>query len=398
MEVQAIKSEISSAVRKTNRDQAALVSGEWAALPLTFADLLMQMFQPCQASLENPEGIESVEMEKGACAVQNLTNLTMLPQETLLQTMEDPLHADAVPNGQQFSGPPADTPEWMAANAEEVEAISELQQAVPEVLAEMGKTGLQVTVQKDGTFDAVLQKDGDQSSAVEAENKRTDIPAIKIVPKEKTTAPNVFTDTQGRVALASRMRKYELPEEPQESQNYSQQMVPAREGFENVFNRTAAQNVAQTSQNHQLLNQICSQIKEKVSLGEQVFSMKLNPESMGEITIKLQEEGGKTVLHITALNAQTTQLINNELPSLREILSPMQVRVQDASTQEQTGSFSQMADMQQHFGANGQAFGQRQEYHEEEKHPKSMGRVYSQEIRLPELTMSAMTDGLDTYV
>lgn len=394
MEVQAIKSEISSAARKTSRDQAALVSGEWAALPLTFADLLMQMFQPCQASLENPEGLESVEVEKGSCAVQNLTNLTMLPQETLLQIMEDPLRADAVPNGQQFSGPPADTLEWLAANAEEVETISGLQQTVPEVLAEMGKTGLQVTVQKDGTFDA-LQKDGDQSSAVEVENRHTDVPAIKIVAEEKTTAENFFTDTQGRVALASRMRKYELPEEPQ---NYPEQVVSTREGFENVLNRADTENVAQTPQNHQLLNQLCSEIKEKVSLGKQVFSMKLNPESMGEITIKLQDEGGKTVLHITAANTQTTQLINNELPSLREILSPMQVRVQDASTQEQTGSFSQMADMQQHFGTNGQAFGQGQEFRDEGKHPQSLGRIYPQEMRLPELTMSAMTDGLDTYV
>lgn len=390
MEFQTIKREVPSIVRKTNRDQAALASGEWAALPMTFADLLMQMFQPCQASMENSENTET---ENEFYVVQGLASV---PLETSLPESEEPLLSAIIPNDQQFPRPSVAAFELTAANGEESETVSQLPQTASPVPPEMVKPGLMENKQGERIFNIDLPEGMELKPAVGLSNRQTDSAiVVGSVPEESQPESNIFADTQGRVALASRLRQYELPEEPQD---YPGQLSPANEGVENVFDKAAVQNAVHVSQNYELLDQLCSEIKEKVSLGKQVFSMKLKPEALGEITIKLQEESGKTVLHITAANTQTTQLINNELPSLREILSPMQVRVQDASTQEQAGSFSQMANMQQHFGTNGQSFGQQQEYRDRGESSKSVRRTYHQETRLLEPVLSAVTDGLDTYV
>ncbi len=101
-----------------------------------------------------------------------------------------------------------------------------------------------------------------------------------------------------------------------------------------------------------VLDQITDGIKQNISLGKSEFTIKLKPEALGEITVKLVEEAGKTTLTITAAKAQTAKLINNDLDALRAAVAPMKVEVRDAvvSTNE-TASGS----MQQ-FNMTGQQF------------------------------------------
>ncbi len=62
------------------------------------------------------------------------------------------------------------------------------------------------------------------------------------------------------------------------------------------------------------------------------FVMKLNPEELGEITIKLvYDDVGNRILEITTATAQTTKLINDELAYLREAFRPMQIEVKESS-------------------------------------------------------------------
>lgn len=82
-----------------------------------------------------------------------------------------------------------------------------------------------------------------------------------------------------------------------------------------------------------LAAQLGRAVNEQVAAGTREFVLKLEPESLGEITVKLVEKAGKTTLQLTAASAQTTRLLNSELPALREALKPMQVEVREAVAQ-----------------------------------------------------------------
>ncbi len=105
-----------------------------------------------------------------------------------------------------------------------------------------------------------------------------------------------------------------------------------------------------------LQDQIANGIKENLSLQKTEFTIKLNPESLGEITVKLIEDDGNKTLQIFAAGAKTAGLINDELNGLREALRPMQVEVKDTvvATSESSGSSLD------HFDMMGQNFANRQ--------------------------------------
>ena len=96
-----------------------------------------------------------------------------------------------------------------------------------------------------------------------------------------------------------------------------------------------------------VLDQITDGIKQNISLGKSEFTIKLKPENLGEITVKLVEEAGKTTLTITAAKAQTAKLINDDLDALRAAVAPMKVEVRDAvvSTNETANGSMQQFNM-----------------------------------------------------
>lgn len=115
---------------------------------------------------------------------------------------------------------------------------------------------------------------------------------------------------------------------------------------------------AENSTELELKDQISDGIKHNVSLGKSEFVLKLKPENLGEITVKLIEEAGKTSVTISTLNSQTARLINSELQALKAAVAPMNVEVSEAVVQTQP-AYTQGFDMasqqfaQQQFG-NGQ--------------------------------------------
>ncbi|MEG0035535.1 MAG: flagellar hook-length control protein FliK, partial [Oscillospiraceae bacterium] len=105
-----------------------------------------------------------------------------------------------------------------------------------------------------------------------------------------------------------------------------------------------------------LLDQLSTGIKQSLALGKNEFVLKLKPESLGEITVKLVEEAGKTTLSITTASAHTAKLLNGELAALREAVAPMHVEVNEVVTR--TGE-TPNGEMQQ-FDMSGQQFADRQ--------------------------------------
>jgi hypothetical protein len=113
-------------------------------------------------------------------------------------------------------------------------------------------------------------------------------------------------------------------------------------------------NVSKTS-DPKLLDQITTGIKQNLTLGKTEFTVKLKPEALGEITIKIVEEAGKSTLSITTASLQTAKLINSDLVALKEAVAPMNVHVNEAVMQTNE---AQQGTMQQYNMAGQQFAGQ----------------------------------------
>jgi hypothetical protein len=151
--------------------------------------------------------------------------------------------------------------------------------------------------------------------------------------------------------------------------------------------------------------QIQDGITENLLRGQKEFVIKLQPEGLGEITVKLLEKPGEaSVLSLVTSSAESAKLINDKLNTLQEAMRPLQVQVNMAApdqTVEASQAGSQADNFQQSFlfdqnqsGANQQQ-GQR-------PHQSSGGKIFSltDDGLLQEETIDALAaaDGLDTYI
>ncbi len=82
-----------------------------------------------------------------------------------------------------------------------------------------------------------------------------------------------------------------------------------------------------------LAEQVKESVNENIALGNKEFTMKLKPASLGEVTVRLIEKDGKTVLDITTATAATAKKINEDIAALRDAVRPMAVEVHEATTQ-----------------------------------------------------------------
>ena len=82
-----------------------------------------------------------------------------------------------------------------------------------------------------------------------------------------------------------------------------------------------------------ILLQVKTGLKAGADRGENEFTIKLKPEGLGEITVRMLEVAGKITLSITTANAQTQKLLNAELTALRDAVRPYNVEVQQVESQ-----------------------------------------------------------------
>ena len=125
---------------------------------------------------------------------------------------------------------------------------------------------------------------------------------------------------------------------------------------ESTFNFTEKKAMA-TTQEPRLLDQLKTGFSENLESGKNEFIMKLKPEALGEITVRLVHEEGKSTLHIMTASAKTSQLINEDLAALRESVRPMQIEVREAVASTAQSEQGQM----EHFNMSGQQFADQQQ-------------------------------------
>lgn len=106
---------------------------------------------------------------------------------------------------------------------------------------------------------------------------------------------------------------------------------------------------------------VSKQISEKMLLqfqkGEREFTIKLNPESLGEVTVKLLQKDGKMTLSLAAASETTVKLLNGQLEALKQAVRPMQVEVRQAVVQTQESDGQNMG-QQMDMSNGGQFFDQ----------------------------------------
>lgn len=98
---------------------------------------------------------------------------------------------------------------------------------------------------------------------------------------------------------------------------------------------------------------LAEQVKNGVSngaLGQQKeFTVKLKPEGLGEVTIKLIENQNKMTVSIVTATSEAAKLLNNELSSLRETMRALQIEVRDVLVQPEMDFSSMQQNLQQHM-------------------------------------------------
>jgi flagellar hook-length control protein FliK len=149
-----------------------------------------------------------------------------------------------------------------------------------------------------------------------------------------------------------------------------------------------------------LADQLLDGVRQNLSLGKSTFVVKLNPAELGEITVRLVEEAGKTTLTLAAANAHTAKLLNHDLAALREAVAPMNVEVREAvvATNETTGGTMQQ------FNLAGQQFAQQQFAGSQGFYTAAQGRIDAQpteesyDAAQPLSALRYSTNRLDAYV
>lgn len=76
--------------------------------------------------------------------------------------------------------------------------------------------------------------------------------------------------------------------------------------------------------------QLFKGIAENIKKGKSEFTVKLRPEGLGEILVKLvSDDGGKTILSMVASSEKTAQLLNRDLASLQSSLNEHNVEIEN---------------------------------------------------------------------
>ena len=150
-----------------------------------------------------------------------------------------------------------------------------------------------------------------------------------------------------------------------------------------------------------IAEQITDGVKANINLEKSEFTVKLNPEELGELTLKLIEENGKMVLDITAASEKTARMLNGDIAALRESVGSMNIEVREVTVsapeeiQENNAQFNMT---NQQFSDRQRAFQNQQQ--QDKPYYAASHSVYGAEMVTSDYAgrIRSAVDGLDTYV
>ena len=101
--------------------------------------------------------------------------------------------------------------------------------------------------------------------------------------------------------------------------------------------------VPQNVEPREIFSQIREGVDTHVSQKDSDFTIKLRPEGLGEITVKLVSQDGRVTLSLSASDANVQRLLGSEINNLRDIMRPYNVEV----AQVEESNSAVFADLQQ---------------------------------------------------
>ncbi len=151
-----------------------------------------------------------------------------------------------------------------------------------------------------------------------------------------------------------------------------------------------------------IAEQITDGVKANINLEKSEFTVKLNPEELGELTLKLIEENGKMVLDITVASEKTARMLNGDIAALRESVGSMNIEVREVTVsapeeiQENNAQFNMTS---QQFSDRQRAF-QNQQQQDNKPYYAAGHSSYDAEMVPNDYAgrIKSAVDGLDTYV
>lgn len=145
----------------------------------------------------------------------------------------------------------------------------------------------------------------------------------------------------------------------------------------------------------EILAQVKTGLTENLAKGKNEFVVKLKPDGLGEITVKLVENGNKIALSLFTANTQVAKLLSGELAGLREALKPYNTEVHEVVVQSDTSNNAT------DHGQFGQQFAehQHQQFSERQNSPSfSFGEWGEEDLPVEAPPMATLASELDTYI
>lgn len=152
-------------------------------------------------------------------------------------------------------------------------------------------------------------------------------------------APNVLLEEPGAVGAKDGKQTPQMPA-----------AIPFPTQFTNAADAT--QLVQQTNPEEDLqalLAQVKTGLLEGAQKGDKDFVIKLKPEGLGEITVRMIQQGGKITMDILANNQNTQRLLAGELTNLRQAMEPYNVVVNPQQADGGSTAFNLEQQMRQGF-------------------------------------------------
>ncbi len=228
-------------------------------------------------------------------------------------------------------------------------------------------------------------------------------------PGEQAEVPqqaNFHRNLQATQQLLESQGKQATEEEPIDIEALQSDVENGKYFASSLQNVTTTQHTAEVEKAEQvdpqeLLNQVQNGIIKQMDKGKDEFIIKLRPEGLGEITVKMVQNGGKIAMSIITTTAHTERMLNNELNTLRAALRPFNAEVEQVTTareassyegyQQQSHNFAQ----QQQFWGNGRGQQQFSGNRQQQQHQQDVLAAAEAVTGRPVL---AGNTALDTYI
>lgn len=147
----------------------------------------------------------------------------------------------------------------------------------------------------------------------------------------------------------------------------------------------------------EIAKQLKTGILENLAKGKNEFLVRLKPEGLGEILVKLSETKDKVSLSIFTNDSQTARLISGEVASLQSALRPLNAEVQEITTVSANQEASQYSAQNQMTDQGRQFFGQQPSH---EGHSSQQGSFGGTEDAFEDTVEAGLVtdEALDTYI